>query len=558
MRYLLSLLALLLMPHLAAAQATYVLHNATIYTANTEQPTAEALAVRGNRLVMVGSAADVLASYPEARRIDAGGRTVVPGLIDAHGHLMGLATSLIQADLVGTPSKAAIVDTLQAFAATLPEGAWLRGRGWDQNDWPTTQFPTRQVLDAAFPDRPVYLERIDGHAAWVNTAAIEATVGLGSLRTMDDPPGGHIVRTDDGAPTGVFVDAAAQLISDQMPPLSDEALDEGLSRALDVTARNGLTGVHDAGVDRATVQRYQDFIDAGAFPLRLYGMIAGRGDTFTHFCQNGLLHDYNGRLTVRSVKFYMDGALGSRGAALLEDYSDDAGNRGLLLQSPDTFAANVRAALRCGLQVNTHAIGDRANRVVLDTYEAAIDSLGAGPGRHRIEHAQILHPDDLPRFAALNVIASMQPTHATSDMPWADERLGDERLQTAYAWNSLLESGARLALGSDFPVEDVSPIEGFYAAVTRQDAQGQPAGGWYPSERLSRTAALHGFTIDAAYAAFQADDRGSLEVGKYADFVVLSQDLMQVPAQQILDTRVIATYVGGAPVYHDDAWPHTP
>ena len=534
--------------------ADYVLYNANVYTVDVDNPRAQALAVRDGRLLMVGTDADVLAAHPDARRVDAGDRTVVPGLIDAHAHLMGLARSLLQADLVGTSSKQAVVDTLKAFAADLPEGAWLQGRGWDQNDWPSTGFPTRQDLDAAFPDRPVFLERIDGHAAWVNTAAIEQTVGLNRLDAMDDPEGGAIRRDDDDTPTGILIDAAAGIVQTEIPEYSSEELDEGLTRALDVTSRHGLTGVHDAGVNLATVDRYQRFIADDRFPLRVYGMIGGRGETFDHFCRQGPLRT-GARLRMQSVKLYVDGALGSRGAALLTDYSDDAGNRGLLMKQPDVLRQDVLDAVRCGFQVNTHAIGDRGNRITLDAYEAAIDSLGAGIGRHRVEHAQILHPDDLPRFAELDVIASMQPTHATSDMPWAEDRLGADRIEGAYAWQSLLDSGARIAFGSDFPVEDVNPIEGFYAAVTRQDASGMPTGGWLPDERVSRETALRGFTLDAAYAAFQERSLGSLEPGKRADFVVLSQDLMQVPTSDILDTSVVATYVGGTLVYHDADWP---
>ncbi|HHP7239839.1 amidohydrolase [Longibacter sp.] len=535
-------------PSDAQPAADYVVHNATVYTVNADQPRAEAFAVRDDRLVMVGTEATILDAYPDADRVDAGGQTIVPGLIDAHVHLMGLGRSLLQTNLIGAPSKDAVIDSLKTFAADLPEGAWLQGRGWDQNDWPSTGFPTRQDLDAAFPDRPIYLERIDGHAGWVNTAAIEQTVGMQTLQGMDDPAGGSIRRDDDGAPTGILIDAAAGIITSQIPEYSDERLDDALRRALDQTARHGLTSVHDAGVTRSDVERYQRFIEEGRFPVRMYAMIGGRGDTFDSFCREGTIATGD-RLRVQSVKLYVDGALGSRGAALLDDYSDDTGNRGLLMKQPDVLRQDVMDAVRCGFQVNIHAIGDRANRVTLDAFEAAFDSLGTGIGRHRVEHAQILHPDDLSRFAGLDVIASMQPTHATSDMPWARARLGEERLDGAYAWQSLQESGAHLAFGSDFPVEDVDPIEGFHAAVTRQDAENLPEGGWLPQETVSRESALHAFTLGAAYAAFQEQETGSLEAGKKADFVMLSQDIMQVPDERLLDTRVIATYIDGKLVY---------
>ena len=548
----LAMLALLLAaaPDSAAAQADLVLHNARIYTVDAEHPEAEALAVRGGRILMVGGSEAVLAAYPEAERLDAEGRTVVPGLIDAHAHLMEQGLSMLEADLVGTASKEEIVERLKAFVEEqdLPEGAWLTGRGWDQNDWPEKEFPTRADLDAAFPDRPVWITRVDGHAAWANTAALEAA-GLEALRADDDPEGGRILRDAEGEPTGVLIDAAMPLVGQQQPAPAAEARRQALQLVLEETATYGLTGVHDAGIDTATVALYKEAVDAGTFDLRLYGMIGGRGETFDQFCADGPLLDYGGKLTVRAVKFYMDGALGSRGAALLADYADDPGNNGLLNREPAAFEEDVQRALECGFQVNTHAIGDRANRVVLDAYEAAMQQTGRTAGRHRVEHAQILAPDDLPRFAELSVIASMQPTHATSDMPWAEDRLGPERIQGAYAWQALADSGARLAFGSDFPVEQVDPLLGFYAAITRQDAEEQPEGGWQPAQRVSREAALRGFTLDAAYAAFQEDEVGSLEPGKRADFVILSKDIMQMPPADILNTEVVATYLGGQKIY---------
>ncbi len=529
------------------AQPT-VLHNATIYTVDSGQPVAEALAFEDGRILAVGSEADVLGAYPNARRLDAGGRTVVPGLIDAHAHLMNLGASLLQADLVGTVSKEDVVERLQRFALALPDSAWVTGRGWDQNDWGGDgAFPTAADLDAAFPDRPVWIRRIDGHAAWANAAALALVDGLD---VMPDPDGGRIVRDADGQPTGVFVDGAMALVGKLVPSPTDTERQIQMERALAETARYGLTGVHEAGVDLATIALYRAAADAGQFPIRLYAMIGGAGETLDYFCANGPLVDYAGRLTVRSVKLYMDGALGSRGAALLEDYSDDLGNTGLLVTPPDEFGEIVERAMQCDLQVNTHAIGDRANRIVLDTYERAIAATGGGPGRHRIEHAQVVvTPDDIARFAPLGIIASMQPTHATSDMPWAEARVGPDRIRGAYAWRSFLDSGARLALGSDFPVEQVSPLLGLYAAVTRQDAAAQPEGGWTPNQRLTREEALRGFTLDAAYAGFMEDEVGSLVPGKRADFVVLSRDIMTVPPQEILETDVVATYLDGAPIY---------
>lgn len=539
----------------AAAQADYVIHNARIYTVNSEQPNAQALAVRGDRFLMVGSDAQLLGVYPDARRIDAAGRAIVPGLIDAHAHLMGRGVSLLRADLVGTTSKADVLQRLKDFEERLPDGAWLTGRGWDQNDWPTQSFPTRFDLDQAFPARPVWLERIDGHAAWANTAALEA-VGFDKIREAEDPQGGKIVRDADGAPTGVFIDAAAALVDRDVPGLSDEERVEALKLALEETARFGLTGVHDAGIGLDDVELYRRAIADGWFDLRLYGMISGRGATFDRICDEGLILE--DRLTVRSVKFYMDGALGSRGAALLEPYSDAPETSGLLQTTSEEFTEDVKAALACGFQVNTHAIGDRGNRVVLDAYETAMDVAGPSAGRHRIEHAQIVHPDDISRFRTLDVIAAMQPTHATSDMYWAADRLGADRLEGAYAWRSFLDEGVPLAFGSDFPVESANPLLGFFAAVSRQDAEGWPAGGWLPDQRVTRAEALRAFTLGAAFAAFQENELGSIESGKRADFVVLSRDVMTVPLQEVLDAEVVATYLDGKGVYLRSDWDPEP
>lgn len=542
----LILVTLFLSPLPMAQSGTTVLHNAVIYTVDEAAPRAEAMAFARGQILAVGREEEVLARFPDAERLDAGGRTVVPGLIDAHAHLFGLAASLLQADLVTTGSVDEVVARLQAFEADLPEGAWLLGRGWDQNWWPEARFPSAHDLDGAFPDRPVYLTRVDGHAAWVNSATMRA---VGGLDHRQDPSGGRIVRDDDGAPTGVLIDAAMGLVRNAIPEPSRAEVRLSLDLALRETARHGLTGVHDAGLQLSQITVAREAIDEHRFPLRLYAMIGGAGPALEYYCEHGPVIDQGGRLTVRSVKFYIDGALGSRGAALLEEYEDDPGNDGLLMVEPDAFGVMVDRAMGCGLQVNTHAIGDRGARVVLDAYERVIPGHPENPGRHRMEHAQVLAPRDFPRFAELDVIASVQPIHGTSDMGWAEQRLGPERVQGAYAWRTLVDHGARLALGSDFPVEPVSPLIGFHAAITRQDAEGNPPGGWHPDQRLTRDEALRGFTLDAAYAAFMENQVGSLAPGKRADFVILDRDIMTIPAAEILETRVLATFLDGEVVY---------
>ena len=532
----------------AAAQVT-VLTAQRIDTMDLARPRAEAMAYDASgRILRLGDAEELLSAYPDAKRVDLGAATVVPGLIDAHGHMLGQGLTHLTANLVGTTSKAEIIARLRAFAANLPPGEWLVGNGWDQNDWTEKAFPTAADLDAAFPERPVWLDRIDGHAGWANSAAMRA-VGR-DLAGDWQPDGGRIVRDAGGVATGIFVDGAMGLVSGAIPALDDADLRKALSLAMQDAVSHGLTGVHDAGVSLGTLRVMQDMADAGEMPMRITAMADGDDEALAWLCEAGLYQHPSHRLKMRTVKLYVDGALGSRGAALLEDYSDDHGNMGLLLMTPEQMHQAVRKAHQCGVQVATHAIGDRGNRVVLDSYEAVLGDEATGSDhRWRIEHAQILAPEDLPRLAALHVIASMQPTHATSDMPWAEDRLGPQRINGAYAWRKLRDSGARLALGSDFPVELVDPRLGLYAATTRTDAQGLPKGGWHPEDRLTAYEALRGFTLDAAYAGFAEAEVGSLAPGKRADFVVLAQDPLAVPPASLRDLDVLSTWVDGKPVY---------
>jgi predicted amidohydrolase YtcJ len=499
------------------------------------------------RILAVGSAEELQTRYPEATRMGLGGQTVVPGLIDAHGHLLNLGHALMRANLAGARSKAEVMERLRAHAADLPAEAWLLGRGWDQTLWPGGEFPSAADLDAHFPDRPVWLERVDGHAAWGNSRAL--AVASRSLEGDWQPEGGRILRDAEGRPTGVFIDAAETLISEAIPAAGEEQEALALERALAEAVRFGLTGVHDAGVSLSQLGLYRRFADQGRLPLRVYAMANGDAEALAALCAMGPYRHAGGRLQMRAVKLYIDGALGSRGAALLADYSDEPGNRGLLFAEPPVFEKVLAKARDCGVQVAAHAIGDRGNRVVLDGMQRVLGDAVRSDHRWRIEHAQVVAPADIPRFAALGVIASMQPTHATSDMRWAQDRLGEQRLQGAYAWRQLQQAGARLALGSDFPVEAVDPLLGLHAAVTRQDPQGWPEGGWRADEVLDTVEALRGFTLDAAYAGFAEAEVGSLEPGKRADFTVLSLPIDRWPAGRLLETRVEATYVDGRRVY---------
>lgn len=529
------------------AAEVHLLTAARIHTSDPARPTVQAMAWDDSgRILAAGDAETLAARYPDATRIDAPTATVIPGLIDAHGHVMGLGYALMRADLVGSTDKADVIARLQAFQKTLPTGAWLLGRGWDQNDWPQKTFPTAADLDAAFPQRPVWLERVDGHAGWANSAALRAVKK--DLAGDWQPEGGRILR-DDGKANGVFVDGAMVLV-DGVVPVPDIAYrTQALQRALEAAVRNGLTGVHDMGTSRDDLALFREFADAGHLPLRIDAYADGDNVALADLCSNGLYRHAGGRLQMRGVKLYMDGALGSRGAALLSDYSDEPGHRGLLVTEPKALDNAVRKAQGCGVQVATHAIGDRGNRIVLDTYANALGDAKTGDHRWRIEHAQIVALDDIPRFKALGLIASMQPTHATSDMPWAETRVGKERLAGAYAWQRFLGAGVRLALGSDFPVESVDPRLGLYAAVTRQDRDGQPTGSWLPEQRLSVAEALRGFTADAAYAGRDESEVGRLAPGLRADFVILDADPLAVPAAQLDNLPIRSTWVDGKAVY---------
>lgn len=542
-----TLFAALALALSCTGHAATLFHNGRIRTLDEAQPLVEAMLVDdGGRVIALGDSSDLLERYADAARHDLAGAHVLPGLIDAHGHVAGLGSALLSADLVGATSKADIVRRLREFEANLPDGAWLTGRGWDQNRWENTDFPTAADLDEAFPGRPVWLRRVDGHAGWANSAAL-ATVKR-PLEGDWQPEGGRILRGGDGRATGVFIDTAMNLVDEAMPPPDRALRQRALDMAVAEAARLGLTGVHDAGVDLDTLALMRERADAGRLPIRIYAMADGDGATLDWLCENGAYAHPGGRLQMRAVKLYMDGALGSRGAALLRDYADDPGNRGLLVTAADRLAAAVTRADRCGIQVATHAIGDRGNRLVLDVY-AALDAEGRDARRARIEHAQIVHPDDIARFAAEKVIASMQPVHATSDMPWAAARVGLQRLRGAYAWQRFGSHGTRMAFGSDFPVEAVNPFHGLYAAITRQDAEGQPEGGWLPDQRLDLLAALQGFTSGAAYAGFAEDDLGSLAVGKRADFIIVDRDVFSVPPAQVRATVVHSTWLDGRQVH---------
>jgi predicted amidohydrolase YtcJ len=544
------LAALIGTPSAQTPPADLIFHNAKIYTADDARPRAEAIAIRGDRIAAVGSSADVLKMKGDATKVvDARGAAILPGLHDAHGHFSGLGASLQVLRLRGTASWEQIVGMVRRRAASARPGEWIQGRSWDQNDWPVKEFPSHEMLSNAAPNNPVYLTRVDGHAAMVNKAALDAA---GVTKDTKDPEGGRIIRDAQGNPTGVLVDKAMGLVSREIPRVNAAQLEEQILLA-DAEARKlGLTMVHDAGANTDVVDAYKRLIDAGKLQTRLYVMLRGPMEMLKpHFAAGPIANYGNHHLAVRAVKISADGALGSRGAALLEPYSDEPGNTGLLVNPPEEVYAQTLAASKAGFQMCVHAIGDRANRMVMDTFERVQKEVpGSRDLRMRNEHSQILDAAEIPRFAKLNVIASMQATHATSDLPWASTRLGPARVEEGgYVWQKLLKSGAIIANGSDFPVEEPNPMLGFYASITRQDPSGNPPNGWQPDQRLSREETLRSFTLHAAFAAHAEKELGSLTPGKLADLIVLSKDVMTVAPKEILSTTVTTTVIGGAIVY---------
>ena len=474
--------------------------------------------------------------------IDGDGQTLIPGLIDAHGHILSYGLSLLRVDLVATETEQDAVQRVVDFAKGKEQLEWIQGRGWNQVLWDSNEFPSAASLDAAFPDKPVWLSRVDGHAGWANSAAMKLA---GVDARTEDPDGGQIIRDKDGNPTGVFIDNAENLIQSAISPLNTEEIKSALSTAMLALAKHGLTSVHDAGAGSSVIDAYKQLLDGGPLPIRVNVMLSARDNFYEQRLAEGHYRSADDTLTINSVKIAADGALGSRGAAMIDDYSDQSGHTGLLLNNPERLEYFMRAAMNAGFQVNTHAIGDNANKVVLDNYEQLIAETSSRDLRHRVEHAQILRYEDILRFAELGVIPSMQATHATSDKNMAVDRIGDVRIQGAYAWRKLIDAGALIANGSDFPVESPNPFFGLHAAITRQDKNNQPPGGWLPEEKMTAIEAFASFTIDAAYSGHQEKLLGTLEPGKKADFIILDRDLFVIDETEIWEIEVEETWVDG-------------
>ncbi|MGK0410502.1 MAG: putative amidohydrolase YtcJ [Shewanella psychromarinicola] len=528
------------------AQTTLV-HHVNGYTlVNGKLQTFNAIQFTDDKIDRLFTLNQTLPAATDITSIDGQGRTLLPGLIDAHGHVLGYGLSLLTADLTNTSSEQDAVARAQAFNSKNPTDGWLMGRGWNQELWDSKQFPTKESLDKAFSANPVSFGRVDGHAIWVNSKAL-ALAGISS--TIVAPEGGEIVKDDQGNPTGVLIDNAMSLVFNVIPELNPQQLESTLILAMDSLASYGLTSVHDAGISINNINAYQQLAAKKAMSLRVNGMLSVEDPRFDSILKQGFITTADGMFKVDSVKISADGALGSRGAALIKEYSDQPGHNGLLLYSDEQLGKLILQSMKAGFQVNTHAIGDNANQVVLDKYQTAIAATDSKALRHRIEHAQVLDLADIPRFSKLGVIASIQATHATSDKNMAENRLGKARLAGAYAWRKLLNANAVIANGSDFPIESPNPFFGLHASVTRQDHINKPLGGWLATEKLSRIEAFKSFTIDAAYAGHQEKLLGTLEPGKKADFILVEDDYFAINPQKIWQNKVIATWVDGRKVF---------
>ncbi len=520
-------------------KADLLVYNAVIYTVDSSFSKVEAMVIRDGKILATGKTDELKNKYDAKENLDAGGKFIYPGFIDAHAHFVGYGNSLQRVNLVGTNSWNEVVERTKEFAVDHPNG-WLLGRGWDQNHWMGKKFPANDSLNKYFPDRPVLLTRIDGHAAIANAKAFEMT----GVHPEEQITGG-IVETVNGKLTGILVDNAVELVSSKIPKQTKEEFRSALLAAQANCFATGLTTIDDCGLNVEAMQGIRAMQDAGELKMRLYVMLSDARENYEWLKKNGTIK--TDRLNVRSIKLYADGALGSRGACLLNDYTDKPGWKGFLLSPPDHFDSAAAIILQNGWQMCTHAIGDSGVRTILNVYAKYLK--GKNDLRWRIEHSQVVNKNDFDLFGRYSIIPSVQPTHGTSDMSWAGDRLGPERVKGAYAYKELLDQNGWIPLGTDFPVEDISPVKTFYAAVIRKDANGNPATGFQSENALSREETIRGMTIWAARANFEEKEKGSLEIGKWADFVLLDKDLMNTGEKEILQTSVLKTYLNGEKVF---------
>lgn len=520
--------------------ADLLVFNATIYTVDSAFTTAEAMVIRQGKILATGKKQDLEQQYKATSVLDAGGKFIYPGFIDAHAHFTGYGTGLLTVDLTGTTSWDEIVQRVSEFARQLPKDQWIIGRGWDQNDWPVKEFPNNQRLNELFPDQPVLLTRVDGHAAIANSKALSAA----SVQPGVKLTGGE-VETTNGKLTGILIDNAVDLVSAKIPQLTPAQFRQAMQQAEKNCFAVGLTTVDDCGLSYPVAEQISALQDSGFLKMRLYIMLSDEKQNFDYLDKKGIIK--KDRFHIRGFKVYGDGALGSRGACLLQPYSDKPGHYGFLLSNPAHFDSVANWIAQRDFQMCTHAIGDSGNRTILNIYNKYLKQ--KNDRRWRIEHAQVINPADFNLFGRTSIVPSVQPTHATSDMYWAGDRLGAERVKGAYAYRQLLEQNGWLPLGTDFPVEDISPFKTFYAAVVRKDAKGWPTQGFQPENALTREQAIRGMTIWAARSNFEEKEKGSLETGKYADFIILDRDLMKAAEVDLLNTQVLQTFLGGEAVF---------
>jgi len=527
----------------AVLSQSTLIHNVKGYTYLNSGELTEFSAIVFDQGKVVATGKDLEKQYPEAVVIDGKGKTMLPGLIDGHVHFLGLGFNLLQVDVRGITSKQKTAFKVAQYAKQNPELNWIKGRGWNQVLWPSKKFPTAKDLDEYVVDRPVVLSRVDGHAVWLNSKAMKLA---GITRNTISPDGGEIVKDKTGEPTGILIDNAESLVWNKVPKDTDVERLAAFNKVNQHLLALGITGVHDAGIDHDTYHFLQDQIKADALKVRVYAMLAATDSKLEEMLGHGYIKDANDMLSIRSVKIYGDGALGSRGAAMLSAYHDDPKNTGLLLTKPERLRELYEIIFNYDFQINIHAIGDRANKIALDEFEFAFKNKPSSKNlRNRIEHAQVIQLEDIPRFKTLDVLPSMQPTHATSDKNMAEDRIGAERLKGAYAWQTFLKQGSKVIAGSDFPVELANPFFGLHAAVTRQDRDNQPEQGWIKQESLTIEQAFKAFTLDAAYSAHQDKMLGGLEKGKWADFILIDQDIFTIEPKNIWKTKVLETWIAG-------------
>ncbi len=511
-----------------------IVTNAKIYTVNNDFSITESFAVKDGKFVQLGTTEEILSKYQSNQILDLEGKYVFPGFIDAHSHFYGYCMTLLQADLRGTKSFDEILDIIKKHDDKY-NSEWILGRSWDQNDWEIKEFPTKEKLDELFPDKPVYLKRVDGHAALANSKALKLA-GINSQTQVD----GGKIYLQDGEPTGILIDNAMELVNVLIPDTDRETAIKAMKQGEQNCFTVGLTSVCDAGLYKKEILLIDSLQKNEEMKIRIYAMLEPNEENINHFVKKGIYKtDY---LNVRSIKLYADGALGSRGACLIEPYSDDPENSGLIIEAIDFYHDMCKLAVENNYQINTHAIGDYANRLMLDIYSEYLQ--GHNDKRWRIEHAQVIHPDDVNKFGDFNIIPSIQSTHATSDMYWADERLG-ERIKNAYIYKVLLDQNGWIPNGTDFPVEKIDPLLTFYASVSRKDVDGYPKNGFQKENALTREETLKSMTIWAAKAAFEENEKGSIEPGKFADFIILEDDIMEIDEDKIPNAKILKTFSSG-------------